>query len=80
MSAPNPKLREQIAGIVLDRLENDRLVLPALPAAASQCLNLMQDPDVAIKNIVQTPGGRAWDATGQMELSPDPALELTNSA
>lgn len=45
-------LMTQLTRIITTRIESDRLVLPAMPAAANKCLTLLKDPDVATRKIV----------------------------
>jgi putative nucleotidyltransferase with HDIG domain len=50
----NQNLADQMAAIVVKRVEADRLVLPTLPVAADKCLQLMRDPDVNLKTVART--------------------------
>jgi putative nucleotidyltransferase with HDIG domain len=43
------RLAAQMESIILTRLAADRLVLPALPAAALKCIRLLKDPDLSLK-------------------------------
>jgi len=43
------RLAAQMETIILTRLAGDRLVLPALPAAALKCIRLLKDPDLSLK-------------------------------
>ncbi len=44
------RLGAQMEAIIVARLEADRLVLPALPAAALKCLALLRDPGLSLKS------------------------------
>jgi putative nucleotidyltransferase with HDIG domain len=54
MQAENQNLADQMADIVVKRVENDRLVLPTLPVAADKSLQLLRDPDVNLKAVART--------------------------
>src|SRR5258708_3613400 len=43
------RLAAQMESIILARLAADRLVLPALPAAALKCIRLLKDPELSLK-------------------------------
>jgi putative nucleotidyltransferase with HDIG domain len=43
------RLAAQMESIILARLATDRLVLPALPAAALNCIRLLKDPELSLK-------------------------------
>jgi len=43
------KLAEQMEKIVLNRIGNDQLVLPPMPAVALKCLSLLKNPDFSLK-------------------------------
>ena len=43
------KLAEQMEKIVLNRIGNDQLVLPPMPAVALKCLTLLKNPDFSLK-------------------------------
>lgn len=45
-------LTDQLTKIIHGRLEQDRLVLPAMPQVASRCLTLLKDPGVATRKLV----------------------------
>jgi putative nucleotidyltransferase with HDIG domain len=45
------KLAQQLTDIVLKRLQEDRLVIPTLPAAAQKCLELLRDPNANLRNL-----------------------------
>ena len=42
------RLAAQLEAIITARLAADRLVLPALPAAALKCLKLLRDPELSL--------------------------------
>lgn len=42
---------EQITKVVLKRLESDTLVIPPLPAAATVCLKMLNDPKSSLKQV-----------------------------
>ena len=48
-SASYDKLAEQMEKIVLNRIGNDQLVLPPMPAVALKCLTLLKNPDFSLK-------------------------------
>jgi putative nucleotidyltransferase with HDIG domain len=54
MQAENQNLADQMADIVVKRVEADRLVLPTLPVAADKCLQLLRDADVNLKAVART--------------------------
>ncbi len=54
MQLGTQNLADQMADIVVKRVEADRLVLPTLPVAADKCLQLMRDPDVNLKTVART--------------------------
>jgi len=43
------KLAEQMEKIVLNRIGNDQLVLPPMPAVALKCLTMLKNPDFSLK-------------------------------
>jgi putative nucleotidyltransferase with HDIG domain len=43
------RLASQMETIILTRLAADRLVVPALPAAALKCIRLLKDPELSLK-------------------------------
>jgi putative nucleotidyltransferase with HDIG domain len=45
------RLGEQLAQIVLNRLENDKLTLPAMPTVALKALELLRNPDFNLRNV-----------------------------
>ena len=53
MQAENQNLADQMADIVVKRVEADRLVLPSLPVAADRCLQLLRDADVNLKTVAR---------------------------
>ena len=50
------KLVEELIGIILERIENDRLVLPAMPASAMQAIRELDNPNVTFHAISQIIG------------------------
>lgn len=48
-AAPNSRLVEQLEKIVTNRIENDQLILPSLPAVAAKCLALTKSRDFSLK-------------------------------
>lgn len=63
------RLAAQLEAIVTKRLQNDQLVLPALPAAAMKCLALTKQPDFALA-----------DAAGIIDKDPILAAQLVRLA
>jgi putative nucleotidyltransferase with HDIG domain len=66
------RLASQMESIILTRLAADRLVVPALPAAALKCIRLVKDPELSLKT-----------AAGVIEQDPVLAaglIRLSNSA
>lgn len=51
-TAPNPKLGAEIERIVLQRVAEGRLVLPAMPVVAHECLNILRAPDFNMRKLV----------------------------
>lgn len=51
MSISPDALRAQLETIIKNRIEQDRLVIPAFPAAATKALNLLKDPGVNFKRV-----------------------------
>ncbi len=43
------RLAAQMESIILARVATDRLVVPALPAAALKCIRLLKDPEISLK-------------------------------
>src|SRR5258705_5367800 len=54
MQVENQNLADQMADIVMKRVEADRLVLPTLPVAADKSLSLLRDTDVNLKTVART--------------------------
>jgi putative nucleotidyltransferase with HDIG domain len=48
-AVPYARLAEQMEKIVINRISNDQLVLPPMPAVALKCLNLLKNPDFSLK-------------------------------
>lgn len=48
-AAPPGRLAAELEKIVTKRIAADQLVLPAIPAVALKCLNLIKDPDFSLK-------------------------------
>ena len=48
-AAPNARLVEQLEKIVTNRIENDQLILPSLPAVAAKCLALTKKPEFSLR-------------------------------
>jgi putative nucleotidyltransferase with HDIG domain len=46
-------IAEQVQAAVLQRLEADDLVLPAMPLAVSKCLALLQDPNLSLAGVAR---------------------------
>jgi putative nucleotidyltransferase with HDIG domain len=59
---PN-KLGSEIERIVLERIANNRLVLPAMPSIPRRCLDILREPDFNVRKLVK-------------ELEGDPVLAL----
>jgi putative nucleotidyltransferase with HDIG domain len=57
------KLGSELERIVLDRLANNRLVLPAMPAVPQRCLDILREPDFNVRKLVK-------------ELEAEPVLSL----
>ncbi len=63
-SAEMPKkLGSELERIVLDRIANNRLVLPAMPAVPQRCLDILREPDFNVRKLVK-------------ELEAEPVLAL----
>jgi putative nucleotidyltransferase with HDIG domain len=62
-----PELSKKLGGelerIVLDRISNNRLVLPAMPAVPQRCLDILREPDFNVRKLVK-------------ELESEPVLAL----
>jgi len=70
--SPETRLGQTLEALVKHRLSDEKLVLPAMPAAATRCLRLTQDPNFALAQAAST-------------IETDPILaaqiiRLTNSA
>lgn len=57
------KLGTELERIVLDRLANNRLVLPAMPQVPQRCLDILREPDFNVRKLVK-------------ELEAEPVLSL----
>jgi HD-like signal output (HDOD) protein len=73
-AAPAPvsledRVAAQLASIVNKRLENDQLILPALPAVAVRCLSLIKEPEFSLR-----------DASALIEKDPILAAQLVRLA
>ena len=63
-AADMPKrLGSELERIVLDRIANNRLVLPAMPAVPQRCLDILREPDFNVRKLVK-------------ELEAEPVLAL----
>jgi putative nucleotidyltransferase with HDIG domain len=63
-SAEMPKkLGSELERIVLERIANNRLVLPAMPAVPQRCLEILKEPDFNVRKLVK-------------ELEAEPVLAL----
>lgn len=51
MSVPVEPLKIELERIIRARIEKDRLIIPAFPAAALRCLALLKDPNVNLKRV-----------------------------
>ncbi len=58
--------------IILKRLRQDSLLVPAMPAIAAQCMSLLEDPNQTFKNV--------GDLVGKDPLLASRVLRLANSA
>ena len=63
------RLAAQMESIILARLATDRLVVPALPAAALKCIRLLKDPEFSLRSVA-----------GLMEQDPVLAAQLIRLA
>jgi putative nucleotidyltransferase with HDIG domain len=61
-ATPN-KLGSELERIVLERISNNRLVLPAMPSVPRRCLDILSEPDFNVRKLVK-------------ELEGDPVLAL----
>lgn len=57
------RLGSELERIVLDRLANNRLVLPAMPSVPQRCLDILREPDFNVRKLVK-------------ELEAEPMLSL----
>jgi len=57
------KLGSELERIVLERIANNRLVLPAMPSVPQRCLDILRDPDFNVRKLVK-------------ELEAEPVLAL----
>jgi putative nucleotidyltransferase with HDIG domain len=57
------KLGSELERIVLDRIANNRLILPAMPAVPQRCLDILREPDFNVRKLVK-------------ELEAEPMLSL----
>ena len=57
------KLGSELERIVLERIANNRLVLPAMPAVPQRCLEILREPDFNVRTLVK-------------ELEAEPMLSL----
>jgi putative nucleotidyltransferase with HDIG domain len=57
------KLGSELERIVLERIANNRLVLPAMPTVPQRCLDILRDPDFNVRKLVK-------------ELEAEPVLAL----
>jgi putative nucleotidyltransferase with HDIG domain len=57
------KLATELERIVLERIANNRLVLPAMPAVPQRCLDILREPDFNVRKLVK-------------ELEAEPVLSL----
>jgi putative nucleotidyltransferase with HDIG domain len=48
-AAPYERLAGEMEKIVINRISNDQLVLPPMPAVALKCLTLLKNPDFSLK-------------------------------
>ncbi|HVV87897.1 MAG TPA: HDOD domain-containing protein [Kofleriaceae bacterium] len=63
------RLGNEMARIIRTRIESDRLVLPAMPTAASKCLAIIKDPEFPIRRLIEA-----------LETSPLFALQVVRAA
>src|SRR5689334_9730980 len=47
------KLGSELERIVLDRITNNRLILPAMPAVPQRCLEILREPDFNVRKLVK---------------------------
>jgi putative nucleotidyltransferase with HDIG domain len=46
-------IADQVRSIVLERVESDDLILPAMPQVVAKCLALLDDPDLALADVAR---------------------------
>lgn len=63
------KLGTELERIVLDRIANNRLVLPAMPTVPQRCLDILREPDFNVRKLVK-----------ELEMEPVLALLVTRAA
>lgn len=63
------KLASELERIVLERIANNRLVLPAMPAVPQRCLEILREPDFNVRKLVK-----------QLEAEPMLALLVVRAA
>jgi putative nucleotidyltransferase with HDIG domain len=68
------RLASQMETIILTRLAADRLVVPALPAAALKCIRLLKDPEMSLKAAAAVIEQDPVLAAGLIHLSNSVAL------
>ena len=62
----------RLTDIILKRLDNDNLLVPAMPATAMQCMRLLDNPNQSFKNV--------GDVVGRDPVLASRVLRLANSA
>ena len=62
----------KLTDIILRRLDNDSLLVPAMPAIAVQCMRLLEDPNQSFRNV--------GDVVAKDPLLASRVLRLANSA
>jgi putative nucleotidyltransferase with HDIG domain len=62
----------RMTDIILKRLDNDNLLIPAMPAVAIQCMRLLDDPNQSFKSV--------GDLVGRDPVLASRVLKLANSA
>jgi putative nucleotidyltransferase with HDIG domain len=63
---------DRLTAIILKRLDNDSLLVPAMPAIAAQCMQLLNDPNNSFKKV--------GDVVGKDPVLASRVLRLANSA
>jgi putative nucleotidyltransferase with HDIG domain len=63
------KLGSELERIVLERIANNRLVLPAMPSVPQRCLDILREPDFNVRKLVK-----------ELEAEPVLALLVTRAA